>query len=170
MFSECVRAPLCLQSCVSHARRAFLVAFSTGLRVSELLGLRWENAHFDVMEIIPTRAIVDQVIGPLKTDASGKPVPMDNRLPRVLLDWRGRCSYNQDGVSHLRQSGEARKATVLARQLDEERRASGRRECGETSPRTSAGFPFGGLWQRCSKRTVKRSKRRKTCCVIPPAV
>jgi integrase len=72
------------------------VAFSTGLRVSELLGLKWEDVRFDVMEIRPSRAIVDQVVGPLKTDASGKPMPMNTALADVLLDWRGKCPYNQD--------------------------------------------------------------------------
>jgi integrase len=42
------------------------------------------------------RAIVCQHVGPLKTAASQKPVPMDARLSALLLDWRGRCPYNQD--------------------------------------------------------------------------
>jgi integrase len=78
------------------ARTAVFVAVCTGLRVSELLGLKWEDVRFDAMEIRPCRAIVDQVIGPMKTEASGKPLPMDTALANVLLDWRGRCPYNQD--------------------------------------------------------------------------
>ena len=77
-------------------KTAVFVAFSTGLRVSELLGLKWEDVRFDTMEIRPSRAIVDQVIGPLKTDASDKPVPMDTALADVLMEWRGKCPYNQD--------------------------------------------------------------------------
>lgn len=77
-------------------KTAVFVAFSTGLRVSELLGLKWEDVRFDMMEIRPSRAIVDQVVGPLKTDASDKPVPMDTALADVLLGWRGKCPYNQD--------------------------------------------------------------------------
>jgi len=78
-------------------KTAVFLAFATGLRVSEILGLKWEDVHFDAMEIRPCRAIVDQVAGPLKTEASEKPVPMDARLASVLLEWRGRCPYNQDG-------------------------------------------------------------------------
>lgn len=78
-------------------KTAVFVAFSTGLRVSELLGLKWEDVRFDTMEIWPARAIVDQVIGPLKTDASDKPVPMNTPLANVLMEWRGKCPYNQDG-------------------------------------------------------------------------
>lgn len=73
----------------------FLAAV-TGLRVSELLALKWEDADFVAGEIRLTRAIVCQHVGPLKTAASQKPVPMDAGLSALLLDWRGRCPYNQD--------------------------------------------------------------------------
>jgi integrase len=73
----------------------FLAAV-TGLRVSELLALKWEDVDFAAGEIRLTRAIVCQHVGPLKTAASQKPVPMDAGLSALLLDWRGRCPYNQD--------------------------------------------------------------------------
>ena len=72
----------------------FLAAV-TGLRVSELLALKWEDVDFHSAEIHLSRAIVCQHVGPLKTAASQKPVPMDAGLSAVLLDWRGRCPYNQ---------------------------------------------------------------------------
>src|ERR1700693_3975245 len=58
---------------------AFLAAV-TGLRVSELLALKWEDVRFDSGEIVLSRGIVCQHIGPLKTAASQKPVPMDSGL------------------------------------------------------------------------------------------
>ena len=75
---------------------AVLLAACTGLRVSELLALKWSDVRFDKDEIRPVRAIVDQIVGSLKTEASGKAVPMDAALAEALLDWRGRCPYNQD--------------------------------------------------------------------------
>ena len=72
----------------------FLAAV-TGLRVSELLALKWEDLDFASGEIHLTRAIVCQHVGPLKTAASQKPVPMDAGLSARLLDWRARCPYNQ---------------------------------------------------------------------------
>ena len=57
-------------------RTAVLLASCTGLRVSELLALKWEDIHFDAGEIRPVRAIVDAHVGALKTEASGKAVPM----------------------------------------------------------------------------------------------
>jgi integrase len=77
-------------------RTAVLLAACTGLRVSELLALKWSDIDFGKVEIRPCRAIVDQVVGSLKTEASGKAVPMDTALAGALLDWRGRCPYNQD--------------------------------------------------------------------------
>jgi integrase len=74
---------------------AFLAAV-TGLRVSELLALKWEDVDFAAGEMNLTRAIVCQHVGPLKTAASQKPVPMDAGLSALLLDWRGRCPYNQE--------------------------------------------------------------------------
>jgi integrase len=77
---------------------AFLAAV-TGLRVSELIALKWGDVDVAAGEINLTRAIVcqkGQHVGPLKTEASQKPVPMDAGLSALLLDWRGRCPYNQD--------------------------------------------------------------------------
>jgi integrase len=73
----------------------FLAAV-TGLRVSELLALKWEDVDYTVGEIHLTRAIVCQHVGALKTAASQKPIPMDAGLAALLLDWRGKCLYNQD--------------------------------------------------------------------------
>jgi integrase len=73
---------------------AFLAAV-TGLRVSELLALKWEDLDVAAGEIYLTRAIVCQHVGPLKTAASQKPIPMDAGLAALLLDWRGKCLYNQ---------------------------------------------------------------------------
>ncbi|HUO14887.1 MAG TPA: site-specific integrase [Verrucomicrobiae bacterium] len=73
----------------------FLAAV-TGLRVSELLALKWEDVDFAAEEIRLTRAIVCQHIGPLKTAASHKPIPMDAALSAALLDWRRHCAYNQE--------------------------------------------------------------------------
>ena len=72
------------------------LAACTGLRISELLGLKWADIRFDAQEIHPVRAVVDNHIGELKTAASGKAIPMDMALTDALLDWRGSCPYNRD--------------------------------------------------------------------------
>jgi integrase len=76
---------------------AVYVAVTTGLRVSELLALKWADMDFTAEEIHLSRGIVRQHIGTMKTEASRKPVPLVAGLADVLLGWRGRCPYNQDG-------------------------------------------------------------------------
>ncbi len=72
------------------------LAATTGLRVSELLGLKWKDISFDTLEIHLSRAIVDGVIGDMKTEASRKPLALDSALAEVLVAWRGRTPYNRD--------------------------------------------------------------------------
>jgi len=73
------------------------VAVVTGLRVSELLGLRWHDCDFANGEIRLSRGIVRQRETTMKTEASRKPIPMDAGLADVLVGWRAVCPYNQDG-------------------------------------------------------------------------
>jgi len=71
------------------------VAATTGLRVSELLGLRWQDCDFESGEIHLTRGIVRQHETAMKTESSRKPVPMEAGLADVLMNWRRQCAYNQ---------------------------------------------------------------------------
>jgi integrase len=77
-------------------KTAVYVAVTTGLRVSELLALKWSDFDFSAGEIKLSRGIVRQHVGVMKTEASRKPVPLDAGLADVLLNWRGCCPYNQD--------------------------------------------------------------------------
>lgn len=71
------------------------VAVTTGLRVSELLALRWQDCDLETEEIRLTRGIVRQHQTMMKTEASRKPVPLDTGLADVLMHWRAQCAYNQ---------------------------------------------------------------------------
>jgi integrase len=72
---------------------AVLVAMLTGLRVSELLALKWEDIDFENFEIHVTRSISLQHVGECKTEASRKPLPLDERLAEALQRWRALCAY-----------------------------------------------------------------------------
>src|SRR5579859_3094980 len=72
-----------------------LLAFGTGLRMSELFGLKWNDIDFGRNEISVTRSIVFQVVGPCKTEASQKPVPLDSRLAEALKVWRHHTKYSK---------------------------------------------------------------------------
>ena len=57
-------------------------------------------------------------VGPLKTAALQKPVPMDAGLPALLLDWRGRCPYNQEQDYVFASLCKGRRSTALALKRD----------------------------------------------------
>jgi len=65
-------------------RTAVFVAVTTGLRVSELLALKWSDIDYAAGEIRLSRGIVRQHIGFMKSEASRKPVPLDAGLAHVL--------------------------------------------------------------------------------------
>ncbi len=84
-----------LDKLVDLPKTAVLVAASTGLRVGELLGLKWENVDFENLELSVTRDVVKQRIEHCKTEASRKPVPIDAAVAEILWAWQLRCAYNQ---------------------------------------------------------------------------
>src|SRR5438874_1743196 len=47
------------------------------------------------LEINVTRSVVKQRIGPCKTEASRKPVPLDAELAQALWKWKSETFYNQ---------------------------------------------------------------------------
>ena len=77
-------------------KTAVLLDILTGLRVSELLALKWSDVDFEDLEISVTRSIADQHVGPCKTEASQKPVPLDPELAEALLMWRRKSPYPLD--------------------------------------------------------------------------
>jgi len=76
-------------------RTLVLLAASTGLRQSELFGLKWGDINFEEKTIYVTRSIVYGVVGPCKTEASQKPVPVHPLIIENLLKWRGQQPYRK---------------------------------------------------------------------------
>ncbi len=76
-------------------RTAVLLDVATGLRVGELLGLKWADVDSEKLEINVTRSVVKQKVGPCKTEASQKPIPLDAELAEQLCNWRQKARYNQ---------------------------------------------------------------------------
>src|SRR6202162_3886564 len=74
-------------------RTLVLLAASTGLRQSEIFGLKWGDIDFESGTMSVIRSIVYGVVGPCKTESSQKPVPMHPTLADALMQWRKRCTY-----------------------------------------------------------------------------
>ena len=79
----------------NRERTLVLLAAGTGLRMSELFGLKWRDVDFDGKQVSVLRSIVKQSVGPCKTEASQKPVPLDPRLVRTLRAWRRSARFRQ---------------------------------------------------------------------------
>ena len=68
-------------------RTLVLLSMVTGLRRGELAGLKWQDVRFEELEINVQRSVVDQVVGKCKTEASQKPVPVDEYTMTNLMAW-----------------------------------------------------------------------------------
>jgi integrase len=68
---------------------------ATGLRRSELLGLKWGDIEFENPQIKVQRSIYRNVVGNCKTETSKKPVPMDPILAAELWAWKQHSLYSQ---------------------------------------------------------------------------
>jgi integrase len=79
---------------------AVFIAVFTGLRVGELLALKWSDVNFEIGQLNITRSITLKSISDCKTEASRKPVPLDLRVAEILLAWRRECPYpgNEDWI------------------------------------------------------------------------
>jgi integrase len=58
---------------------------ATGLRRGELAGLKWQDLDFEKLQIDVHRSVVNQVVGRCKTEASQRPVPIDEYTAQDLL-------------------------------------------------------------------------------------
>jgi len=85
-----------LFSCIKEpCRTAVILDAVSGLRVGELLGLKWEDVRFDQLELNVTRSVSRQVVTPCKTEVSRKPIPMNAEIAEMLWRWRQEAPYNQ---------------------------------------------------------------------------
>ena len=75
------------------ARLLIFTVATTGLRQSELFGLRWSDIDFDNGQINITRSVVYGVISRCKTESSSKPVPMCLQLSEMLKKWKKETEF-----------------------------------------------------------------------------
>jgi integrase len=69
-------------------RTMALVDASTGLRASELTGLRWQDVDFNAGVLHVRRGVVTGIVGEVKTDASKSRLPLAAFVLDALESWR----------------------------------------------------------------------------------
>ena len=74
-------------------RTMVIVAQGLGLRVSEIVALKWGDFDFQNLTLLVQRSIVHGRIGAVKTEYSRDFVPLDPGLAFILHEWRGRASF-----------------------------------------------------------------------------
>ncbi|MGC2363527.1 MAG: site-specific integrase [Candidatus Sulfotelmatobacter sp.] len=83
-----------------HHRTLVLLAAGTGMRISELLGLRWGDIDWEAKKIRLNRTWLNGEIGEGKSEESRKPVEMGGRVTESLREWHRQTCYagNTDWV------------------------------------------------------------------------
>jgi integrase len=73
-----------------------IVAAASGLRRSEVRGLKWSNCDLKNQLFLLRQGVVRKHQTNLKTEASRRSLPMSPELAQALLEWRNLTPYNQD--------------------------------------------------------------------------
>jgi len=76
-------------------RAMLFLDMPSGLRRGELAGLKWEDFDFKKLHVSVTRSLVDQHVGPVKTETSRKLMPIDEFVARELLAWHDVTPYKK---------------------------------------------------------------------------
>jgi integrase len=112
-------APEKFQELVAILREPYrtmaIVAMCTGLRVSEVLALRWEHINFETGTMLVQQGVVNGRIGKVKTEASHDEVPLDPTFSDVLLKLRGDRTEGLVFPSHV--TGRCFHAGMIQRQI-----------------------------------------------------
>jgi integrase len=148
-------------------RTLVLLDAGTGLRMSELFALKWRDINFQSHEISVTRSIVFQVVGPCKTEASQKPIPLDAYLAEALRTWREHPPYQKPDHWVFASPRYVRQKSVLGANSHEELYPSC---CGEDRNRTHrmAYFPAHLLFPAmCNKSRYQGYARIASSCFQP---
>jgi integrase len=76
-------------------RTLTLLASATGLRISECLGLQWQDVSFDSSQIHVRRTWTCGAVGVPKSKASQAPVPLHPLLAESMQEWKNTTPYSQ---------------------------------------------------------------------------
>lgn len=87
-------------------RPILLTAIFTGLRCSELRGLRWDDLDLDRRELrVRQRADAFNEIGPPKSESGERTVPIPPLVANALKEWRLACPKGELGLAFPNAAG-----------------------------------------------------------------
>lgn len=75
-------------------RTFVLIAVSFGLRISEVLGLKWQDVNWLEKTINIERGVVKQIVDDVKSRHSAKTMVIDDELLEVLKHWRQTTQFS----------------------------------------------------------------------------
>ena len=78
-------------------RTMSMIGVCLGLRVSELLALRWSDIDWLNGKLNVERGIVNQIVDDVKTDGSRRLMTLDKELLAVLRLWKRNSQFSADG-------------------------------------------------------------------------
>ena len=82
---------------VEPYRTMVTIAMCLGLRVSEILALKWADFDFEEGTLMITRGTVHGRIGRVKTEYSEDEMPLDPAFADIVLKWRTLCPASEQG-------------------------------------------------------------------------
>ena len=133
-----------LDSCF---RLMVMLDVTTGLRRSELFALKWLDVDFSNLTIDVQRSIYLGKIGNCKTEASRKPVPLDERVAADLWLWKQSSKYRNPTTGYL--PALASTGNNRSGQTSSCKRSSAQQHCALESAKESGGIRSAALTQRC---------------------
>jgi len=78
-------------------RSAIITCMCLGVRREEVWALKWSDFNFVAGTVMIQRTIIGgKVYEKTKNEASEAPLPLDESLIRLLLDWRNKSEFNKD--------------------------------------------------------------------------
>lgn len=119
-------------------RTMALLDAGTGLRASELTGLRWADVDFESGVLHIRRGVVSAVVGEVKTDASRSQLPLAPFILNALATWQRETPYARPNdwifASPRMRGKKPFRANALLR-----------RQCGRRSRRPESRGRLGGI-------------------------
>ena len=149
-FPETGEIKRLLAAATTERQRALLLtAALTGLRASELRGLRWSDVDLKVAELhVRQRADRYNVIGAPKSKAGARTIPLAPELVSALKTWKLACPISDADLVFPTNAGQITHHANMLRELQALQRAGGvlERETGEPKYALHAFRHFFASW------------------------